>query len=246
MDTQTLVTIAVAINVVIALAAIVVPRVGDRAARRSAEVAAARRVAAGISENGGGRAATVASWDDQPSVSRGAVAHDPQTGLDLEAAWTRWLAEEDARARRYHRPATIVLVELAGLDRLVERLGRDAAERLIPPIAITMRRYGREADHMARLGPTRFGALLTDTDEVRAINYVERIRSACDVWLAAGAIALRLSIGWSEIGAERPASVALAEAEERLFAERQHGIAGDIATSGRREPPVSLAAASSG
>jgi PleD family two-component response regulator len=107
-----------------------------------------------------------------------------------------------------------------------------------------MRRYGRETDHVARLGDARFAALLTETDEIRAINYVERIRSACDVWLAAGAISLRLSIGWSEIGAERPAAVALAEAEQRLFAERQRPV-GDAAISGRREPPVSLAAVSS-
>ena len=246
MDTQTLVAVAVAINVVIALAAIVVPRVGDRQARRSAEVMAARRAAAGTFEPDGAGEPTFAAWDGIPASSRAAASHDPQTGLDVEAAWTRWLAEEDARVRRYHRPATIVLVELAGLDRLAERLGRDAAERLIPPIAITMRRYGRETDHVARLGPTRFAAVLTETDEVRAINYVERIRSACDVWLASGAISLRLAIGWSEIGPERPATVAFAEAEQRLFAERQAGVASDAAPSSRREPPVSLAAASSG
>jgi diguanylate cyclase (GGDEF)-like protein len=170
---------------------------------------------------------------------------DPETGLDVEAAWTRWLGEEDARARRFHRPATVVLVELAGLDRLVDRVGHEAAERLIPPIAATMRRYGRETDHVARLGPTRFGALLTETDEVRAINYVERIRSACDVWLAAGAISLRLAIGWAEISPDRRAGVALTEAEQRLFAERQRP-GHDESGGERRDAPASLAAASPG
>jgi len=114
-----------------------------------------------------------------------------------------------------------VLVELAGLDRVAERLGPEAADRLIPPIATTMRREARATDHLARLSATRFAALLPETDEIRAINYVERVRSACDLWLASGAVALRLSMGWAEIGPNRSASVATADAETRLFAERQ-------------------------
>jgi diguanylate cyclase (GGDEF)-like protein len=149
------------------------------------------------------------------------VASDAATGLDIGPAWARWLSEEEARIRRFHRPSTIVLVELSGLERLADRLGDEAAQRLLPPIAMTMRRELRASDHLARLGPTRFGAILTETDEIRAINYVERIRSACDVWLEAGAVMLRLSVGWAEISPDSPADVALPEAERRLYEERQ-------------------------
>ncbi len=149
------------------------------------------------------------------------VTTDPATGLDLAPAWSKWLLEEGARIGRYGRPATVVLVEVAGLDRLAERLGPDAADRLIPPIATTMRRHARASDNIARLGPARFGALLPETDEIRAINYVERARSACDVWLEAGAVSLRLSIGWAEIGANQPVAVAVQTAERRLNEERQ-------------------------
>jgi diguanylate cyclase (GGDEF)-like protein len=149
------------------------------------------------------------------------VATDPVTGLDLAPAWSKWLAEESARIGRYGRPATIILFEVAGLDRLAERLGPEAVDRLIPPIATTMRRQARASDNIARLGPARFGALLPETDEIRAINYVERARSACDVWLEAGAVALRLSIGWAEIGANQPVAVAIQTAERRLNEERQ-------------------------
>ena len=145
---------------------------------------------------------------------------DPVTGFELVASWTKWLAEESSRIHRYGRPATIVLVELAGVDRLADRLGPEAADRLIPPIATTMRRHARAADNLARLGRARFGALLTETDEIRAINYVERVRSACDVWLESGAVALRLSIGWAEIGANQPVEVAIQVAERRLNEER--------------------------
>jgi diguanylate cyclase (GGDEF)-like protein len=156
-----------------------------------------------------------------PKSPAAPIATDPETGFDLGPSWARWLGEEEARIRRYHRPATIVLVELSGFDRLAERFGDDAAQRLIPPIATTLRRNARATDHLARLGPTRFGAILTETDEIRAINFLERVRSACDVWLEAGAVMLRLSVGWAEMSPDRPAEVALPEAERRLYEERQ-------------------------
>ena len=149
------------------------------------------------------------------------TATDPISGFDLAPTWTKWLAEEAARIDRYGRPATIVLVELPDLDRLAEKLGPEAADRLIPPIATTMRRHARAADNLARLGRARFAALLTETDEIRAINYIERVRSACDVWLESGSVALRLSIGWAEIGANQPVEVAIQTAERRLNEERQ-------------------------
>ena len=148
-------------------------------------------------------------------------AKDAITGFELVASWSKWLAEEGARIERYGRHSTMVLVELPGIDRVAERLGQEAADRLIPPIAATMRRNARASDSLAQLGRARFGALLTETDEVRAINYVERVRAACDVWLESGAVALRLAIGWAEIGANQPPEVALAAAERRLNEERQ-------------------------
>ncbi len=94
----------------------------------------------------------------------------------------------------------------------------------------------RATDHLARLGRTTFGAILTETDEIRAINYVERIRSACDVWLEAGAVMLRLSIGWSEMSPDRPVEVALPDAERRLYVERQRTWAMLSRETEEREP----------
>jgi diguanylate cyclase (GGDEF)-like protein len=159
---------------------------------------------------------------DQVRPGRGESSPtDPVTGFDGPATWAKRLTEENARVQRYGRAATVVLVELAGLDRLAERLGPAAAERLIPPLATTMRRNARSADSLARLSPTRFAALLPDTDEVKAINYIERVRSACDVWLEAGAVALRLSVGWAELSVNQPVDPAILSAERRLNEERQ-------------------------
>ena len=105
------------------------------------------------------------------------AATDGLTGLLVPAAWARTLADEEARIRRYHRPATIVLIEIEGLDRLTSMLGPSSVERIVPAVADTLRRGAREADHVARLATGRFGVLMPETDEVLAINYVERVRT---------------------------------------------------------------------
>ena len=247
MDTQTILTVAVVVNVVIALVAVAWPRTSIR--RSSAPSASssnsfdagrsAAEPAATVSTTGAGSAslepASASLSSDAPIASanghhvdrpagdawaRVEPQKDPATGFDLPPAWSRWIAEEEARVRRFHRAATVVIVELAGIDRLVERLGLETAQRLIPPIAVTMRRNGREVDHFVRLGSSRFGVLLTETNEIAAINYVERIRAACDLWLASGAVALHLAIGWAEINQGQNGAAAIEEAEQRLFADR--------------------------
>ncbi|MGZ4166732.1 MAG: diguanylate cyclase domain-containing protein [Solirubrobacteraceae bacterium] len=144
---------------------------------------------------------------------------DPVTGLESHFAWDRELRNENARLRRYGRPYTIVVAELDGLDRLADRVGAEAAGRIVPAIGQVLRRQAREPDHVARTGPARFGVLLVETDEVRAINYVERVRAACDVWLQAGAVALQLSFGWASPGPDADTDAALLLAQERLQSE---------------------------
>ena len=145
---------------------------------------------------------------------------DPVTGLDGPAAWSHALAQEGARASRYRRPVAVVITELDGIGRLEERFGQGAGDRLIPPVAEALRRNARSADTVARLDRVRFGLLLPETDEIQAINLVERIRSACDLWLQAGAVAMRPSIGWASPPIGGDLADALREAEERMYREQ--------------------------
>ena len=133
------------------------------AASDAADVAAAPRV----------HAPAVPVFEPMPPSSR----TDPLTGALLPGEWNRILADEDARIHRYGRPATVVLVELDGLDRLVAILGQEAGDRILPAVADSLSRHARGADHIARLGPGRFGVLLPETGEVEAVNYVERVRA---------------------------------------------------------------------
>jgi diguanylate cyclase (GGDEF)-like protein len=155
---------------------------------------------------------------------------DSLTGLLLPGDWNRIIADEDARNHRYGHPATVVILELDGLERLVGALGPQAADRVVPALADALSRNARGADHLARLGPARFGILLPETTEIEAVNYVERVRLACDLWLESGAIALRLAIGWASPAPGTDLSAAVTTAQSRMYEElhRNARRAGDL------------------
>lgn len=153
--------------------------------------------------------------DGYPPIAR----IDGLTGLLVPSEWNRILADEDARIARYGHPATVAIIEIEGIERLSAAIGAGASDRILPAVADTLSRNARGADHLARLGPARFGVLLPETGDVEAINYIERVRQACDLWLESGAVALSLSIGWASPTAELSLVDAVALAHERMYAE---------------------------
>jgi len=214
-----LLAVLVAANVVLIVAALIRAWLRRRRASqyeppRANQTADAARLAAAARSY-----APTATVEPLPSGAR----VDPLTGMLTPGEWNRVLADEDARIHRYGRPATIVLVELDGLERLVAVLGQEAGDRILPAVADSLSRHAREADHVARLGPGRFGVLLPETGEVEAVNYVERVRQICELWLEAGAISLRLAIGWASPAVDANLGDAFVEAQERMFAELRRG-----------------------
>ena len=146
---------------------------------------------------------------------------DPATGFATRRAWDEVFHHEEHYFARYSRPVTLVVAELEGVDSLAAVLGQSAANRLIPPVAAAMQRSAREADFLARTGPTLFVALLPETDEVAAINQVERVRSECDKWLEAGGLAVRLVLGWAQPRTGGSLADALRLAGDRMNADRR-------------------------
>ena len=126
---------------------------------------------------------------------------------------------------RYRRPVTVVVAEIDGLSRLVDRFGAEPARRVLPAVGDAMRRHARRTDQVAHVGGGRFLVLLPETDEVAAINYVERVRMACERWLESGAVALHLAIGWASPTQVGEVDTAMRVAEERMYAERRARLA---------------------
>ena len=123
--------------------------------------------------------------------------NDPLTGTDGPHYWDRLIISESARVRRYHRPTTVVFVEIAGLTRLGQLWGADVAERTLISAARTLSQSIRTSDHIARVEPIRFAILLTETAEIAAINFIERARASCERDLRVASEVVGVAFGWA-------------------------------------------------
>ncbi len=230
MSDSIIILLAILITANILLIALAILRNVQRGRRERHETTA--RPVATAARPVSGANGTAASVDRAPAAATAAVAADsrgapprtdPLTGLLRQTEWERILIDEAARIDRYGRPATVVFIDVEGLDKLTSVLGPAAGDRILPALASVLAGQARGSDHVARLGPGRFGVLLTETGEVEAVNYVERVRSACELWLESGAIAMRLAVGWAAPPPDGSLADAFALAQDRMFAELRRG-----------------------
>jgi diguanylate cyclase (GGDEF)-like protein len=144
---------------------------------------------------------------------------DALTGLDGPDLWRRVLVTEVAGASRYGRQLTIVVMEVEGLLDLGEAWGVEIARHALRETAQCLRRMTRTSDYCMRTGITRFGVVLTETDEITAINFVERFRAAAPDALPRAGDGLRFSFGWASARHGESAGSVVRRADHRLMAE---------------------------
>jgi diguanylate cyclase (GGDEF)-like protein len=107
------------------------------------------------------------------------LAHtDALTGL----ANRRWLLElldrEFHRARRYHRPLTMIYIDLDGFKEVNDAFGHLFGDGLLRSAARSMQAVLRAADFLARIGGDEFAVLLPETEIAGADNVVGKLRRA--------------------------------------------------------------------
>ena len=153
------------------------------------------------------------------SIPEPAGWEDQLTGLEGPDFWQRLLVAEIARSARYKRNMTIVVIELDGVAELAEQWGEDVARHAIREAAQCLRRSSRTSDYCMRIGVARFGVVLTETDEIAAINFVERVRENGPRTMPRGADRLRFAFGWASPKAAESAGDVVKRADRRLLAE---------------------------
>lgn len=144
---------------------------------------------------------------------------DPLTGLEGPDFWQRVLVAEAARAFRYRRSLTVVVIDILGLDILEETWGGEVARHALRAAAQVLKRSSRTSDYCARIDATRFGVVLTETDEIAAINYVERAREDGPRNMPRGGDLVRFSFGWASPKSNESADSIVRRATDRLMAD---------------------------
>ena len=105
-----------------------------------------------------------------------AIAHtDGLTGAMTEPAFQEALSDESARARRYDRWLSLVILDLDGWDDYAEQAGRIYSDLRLRRIAKLIQEKLRTSDILARISEARFAILLPETDAEQVAGYVERV-----------------------------------------------------------------------
>jgi diguanylate cyclase (GGDEF)-like protein len=146
---------------------------------------------------------------------------DTLTGLEGPDFWQRILVAEVARAVRYKRNLTVVVAEVDGVEAMAETWGWNVGRHAIREAAQCLRRTSRTSDYCTRIGLARFGVVLTETDEIAAINFVERVREAGPRTMPRAGDGLRFNFGWASPRSGESADALVRRAEKRLLAESE-------------------------
>ena len=144
---------------------------------------------------------------------------DSLTGLEGPDFWQRVLVAEVARSLRYDRTSPSWSPSSKACSRWPRRGASTSGATPSARRPSACGRTSRTSDYCTRIGLTRFGVILTETDEIAAINYVERVREAGPRSMPRGGENLRFSFGWASPKPGEPADAVVRRADSRLVAE---------------------------
>ncbi|WP_082565169.1 diguanylate cyclase [Duganella sp. Root1480D1] len=116
---------------------------------------------------------------------------DPLTGIANRRKMTEQIAQELERARRFHHPLSLLMVDIDHFKRINDTYGHEVGDQAIIQIATLLTASLRAVDMVARFGGEEFVLLMPETHIAVAMHAAERLRE-----LAAG---LRVR---TEFGAE--------------------------------------------
>ncbi len=104
--------------------------------------------------------------------------YDHLTGLFNIHIFLRELRQEVARANRYSRPLTIVVLRLDNYDDIKTKYGPLGCELVLKHVGKLLLNILREVDTAARLQDDQFAIILPETNETGANVVAERIRQS--------------------------------------------------------------------
>jgi diguanylate cyclase (GGDEF)-like protein len=120
------------------------------------------------------------SQTDQSSSPLWGVV-DPVTGIWNSQFIDALIGQEANRAVRYHRPLSVLVVELDHAEHVHKELGQIPLEGLLREIAERLGQAVRDTDTVAFLdveGPPHYAIVLPETDEQGATLAADKIRRA--------------------------------------------------------------------
>lgn len=157
------------------------------------------------------------------------VALDDLTGIANRRTFVERLAREFVRARRYHRPLSVVLLDVDRFKLINDTHGHVAGDAVLASLGRVLSGVVRDSDLAARLGGDEFAILLPEADAAAATLTVDRLKALLEstvlVTLPDGAaVRARVSAGIACLTRSmRDESALLEAADVALYAQKRAG-----------------------
>ena len=103
---------------------------------------------------------------------------DPLTGVANRRYFQNQLAREVARAQRFQRPLSLLMLDLDDFKRYNDTFGHPAGDEALKLIARTLEQHIRSVDIVARYGGEEFAVILPETPRDKALQVAQRIVKA--------------------------------------------------------------------
>jgi diguanylate cyclase (GGDEF)-like protein len=155
---------------------------------------------------------------------------DPLTGIANRRKMTEQIAKELERARRYHHPLALLMVDIDHFKRINDTYGHDMGDQVIVAVAGALTAGMRNIDLVARFGGEEFVLLMPEAEIRMAAAAAERVRETVSrlVIEADGGltVSLTISVGvaasYPKDAPDSPSSL-LVRADKALYRAKQEG-----------------------
>jgi diguanylate cyclase (GGDEF)-like protein len=152
---------------------------------------------------------------------------DGMTGIYNRRHFLTLADREWARARRYGRPISFLMIDIDYFKLINDNFGHQVGDEMIVHLAKLARDSKRECDVLARIGGEEFALLLPETDLPQAQFVAERLRSevaANSLVVASRSIPATISIGVAtSVAAMNGISDLMKAADQALYDAKHDG-----------------------
>jgi diguanylate cyclase len=151
---------------------------------------------------------------------------DALTGVYNRRFLENQVQEEIERWRRYHRPFSVIFLDLDHFKRLNDNHGHHCGDLVLKAVAQAVAGRIRRTDYFARYGGEEFCCLLPETELAAALHLAESLRALIatqEVRCEGASVRITASLGVaSAAGADDPASL-LRRADQELYRAKTEG-----------------------
>jgi diguanylate cyclase (GGDEF)-like protein len=148
---------------------------------------------------------------------------DALTGLANRTRLNQVFLNELARARRYHSPFSIILLDLDDFKRVNDELGHIMGDKVLMEVARVSERTTRSSDTFGRWGGEEFLVLCPETPLQGAIELADRIRQALQMHQFASGRQQTVSVGVATMENEFDMDSLIHKADLSLAYAKQQG-----------------------